>query len=155
MRYVPSSKRGRRRAVRRVPVIGRLVAPHLAPAAHLAWEGSMLLVPVTRLAWGGLLVGAPGLVLGTVTGVPPDRSRKWVLRVLGTRHVLQGTLDLVRPTRTTLRAGAAVDLLHAITCAGAVGFLPEWRRIALLDGTGAVGFAAGGLLRARTGRRRA
>lgn len=153
MRYVSTSKRDLRRAVGRVPAMGRKAVPRLAPAAHLAWEGSMLLVPVTRLAWGGLLVGAPGLVLGTVTGGPPAPSQKLVLRVLGTRHLLQGTLDLVRPTRTTLRAGAGVDLLHAATCAGAVGFWPEWRRIALLDGTGAIGFAVGGLLRARTGRR--
>lgn len=113
----------------------------------------MLLVPVTRLAWGGLLVGAPGLVLGAVTGEQPTGPQRQVLRVLGVSHLLQGTLDLARPTRTVLRSGAAVDLLHAATCAGAVAFRPELRRVALLDGTGAVGFAAGGLLRARTGRR--
>lgn len=113
----------------------------------------MRLMPVARLAWGGLLAGVPGLVLATVTSDPPTRSRTRVLRVLGTRHLLQGSLDLARPTRTVLRAGAAVDLLHAVTCVGAVAFLPEWRRVAVLDGTGAIGFAAGGLLRARPGRK--
>lgn len=126
--------------------------PMLRPVAHRAWAGSMRLMPVARMAWGGLLAGAPGLVLGTVTGGPPVRSQKQVLRVLGTRHLLQGSLDLVRPTPDLLRAGAVVDLLHAATCAGAVAFLPAWGRIALLDGTGAVGFAAGGLLRSRAAR---
>jgi hypothetical protein len=122
--------------------------------AHLAWEGSTRLMPVTRMMWGGLLAGAPGLVLGTVTGRPPVRSQKRLLRVLGTRHLLQGSLDLARPTPALLRAGAVVDLLHAATCAGAVAFLPAWGRVALLDGTGAIGFAAGGLLRSRSARGR-
>ena len=107
------------------------------------------LMPVARLAWGGLLAGEPGIVLGTLTGAAPARAQTRVLRVLGTRHLLQGALDLARPTPFVLRCGAAVDLLHAATCAGAVVFLPAWRRVALLDGTGAVGFAACGLLWAR------
>lgn len=141
MRYVPASKRR----------LKDILRP--AQAAHLAWEGSMLLVPVTRLAWGGLLTGAPGLVLGTLTGGPPTGPQKLVLRVLGAGHLVQGTLDLVRPTPRVLRSGATVDLVHAATCVGVVALLPEWRWVAALDGTGAVGFAAGGLLRARTGRR--
>jgi hypothetical protein len=102
-----------------------------------------------RLVWGGLLVGAPGIALETLTGRPATRSQEWLLRVLGARHLLQGGLDLARPTRGLLRGGAAVDLLHAATCAGAVALSPAWRRVALVDGAGAVGFAAGGLVRAR------
>jgi hypothetical protein len=110
------------------------------------------LLPVIRLAWGGLLVGVPGAVLGALTGSAPTRSRARVLRVLGARHLLQGSLDLARPTPGVLRSGAAVDLLHATTCAGAVVFLPGWRRVALLDGSGAVCFAAGGIRRANAAR---
>jgi hypothetical protein len=106
-------------------------------------------MPMTRLAWGGLLTVMPGRVLGTLTGRPATRSQAGVLRVLGTRHLLQGGLDLARPTHGVLRAGAAVDLLHASTCAAAVAFLPAWRRVALVDGTGAVAFAVAGLVRAR------
>jgi hypothetical protein len=102
-----------------------------------------------RLVWGGLLVGVPHLVLGVLTGRPATTSQARVLRVLGSRHLLQGGIELARPTRNIIRAGAAVDLLHAATCAGAVAFLPAWRRAALVDGTGAVGFAAGGLARVR------
>jgi hypothetical protein len=104
-----------------------------------------------RLVWGGLLLVAPGIALEAITGRPATRSQERLLRVLGARHLLQGGVDLVRPTRGLLRAGVAVDLLHAATCAGAVALSPEWRRAALIDGTGAVGFAAGGLARARPG----
>jgi hypothetical protein len=69
--------------------------------------------------------------------------------VLGTRHLLQAGVELAHSTRAITRAGTAVDLLHAATCAGAVAFLPAWRRAALVDGTGAVVFATGGLTRAR------
>jgi hypothetical protein len=109
----------------------------------------MRLLATARMAWGGLLVGAPDLVLATLTGRPATRSQARVLRVLGTRHLLQAGVELARPTRGVIRAGAAVDLLHAATCAGAVAFLPAWRRAALVDGAGAAGFAAGGLSRAR------
>ena len=109
---------------------------------------------MARLAWGGLLAGMPDQVLRTLTGRPATRSQVSVLRVLGTRHLLQGGLDLARPTRGVLRAGAVIDLLHASTCAAAVAGLPAWRRVALVDGTGAVAFAAAGLARAR-GRRQA
>jgi hypothetical protein len=109
----------------------------------------MRLLAAARMGWGGLLVGAPDLVLATLTGRPATRSQARVLRVLGTRHLVQAGIELARPTRGVIRSGAAVDLLHAATCAGAVAFLPAWRRAALVDGTGAVGFAAGGLSRAR------
>lgn len=99
--------------------------------------------------WGGLLAGAPGVVLVTLDRRPALRSQVVLLRVLGVRHLLQGGLDLARPTRTALRCGAAVDLLHAATCVAAVAFLPRWRRPALVDGTGAVTFAAAALARAR------
>jgi hypothetical protein len=107
------------------------------------------LMPMARLTWGGLLTTMPGPVLRTLTGRPATRSQVVVLRVLGTRHLLQGGLDLARPTRGALRAGAAVDLLHASTCAAAVAFLPAWRRAALVDGPGAMAFAVAGLVRAR------
>jgi len=109
----------------------------------------MRALPVARLIWGGLLAGAPGTVLATLTGRPASTAQSRVLRVLGTRHLLQGSFELARPRPATLRAGAAVDLLHAGTCAGAVAFLPAWRRIALVDGAGAVGLATAGLARLR------
>lgn len=102
-----------------------------------------------RLLWGGLLLAAPGLALEALTGRPATRSQERLLRVLGARHLVQGGLDLARPTPGLLRAGAAVDVLHAATCAGAAALSAEWRRAALVDGSGAVAFAAGGLLRAR------
>ncbi|GAB3981166.1 hypothetical protein GCM10029978_081200 [Actinoallomurus acanthiterrae] len=106
--------------------------------------------PIARLTWGVLLTTAPGVVLETITRRPSTPSQRWVLRVLGSRHAAQAVVDLARPTPTVLRLGAAVDLLHAATCAGAVAFLPVWRRPAALDGVGALALAAGALAQART-----
>jgi hypothetical protein len=106
--------------------------------------------PIARLTWGVLLTTAPGTVLETITGRPATPSQRWVLRVLGSRHAVQAMVDLARPTPAVLRLGAAVDLLHAATCAGAVAFLPLWRRPAAMDGVGALVLAAGALAQART-----
>jgi hypothetical protein len=105
--------------------------------------------PIARLTWGVLLTTAPGTVLETITGRPATTSQRRVLRVLGGRHALQAVVDLKRPSPVVLRLGAAVDLLHAATCAGAVVFLPPWRRPAALDGVGALVLAAGALAQAR------
>jgi hypothetical protein len=104
------------------------------------------LAPVVRLAWGGLLVTAPRTVLRVLTDGAGSEAP--VVRVLGARHVVQGAVELARPTPATLRVGAAVDLLHATTCAAAVAFSPTWRRPALLDGTGAVALATAALIQA-------
>jgi hypothetical protein len=107
---------------------------------------------VVRLGWGGLLVVAPGTVLRVITGAPPvSGSQVRLVRVLGTRHVVQAAVEFGRPTSGVLCAGAAVDLLHAMTCAGAVALAPEWRRPALVDGVGALLLAGGGLLQVRNG----
>jgi hypothetical protein len=107
-------------------------------------------LPVVRLTWGGLLVAAPATVLRMLAaGRPVTGSQARVIRILGARHVLQAAVELTRPTPRARRAGAAVDLLHAMTCAGAVAVSPEWRRPALADGIGALILAGGGLLPAR------
>ncbi|MFL6056967.1 MAG: hypothetical protein ACJ72W_29330 [Actinoallomurus sp.] len=106
--------------------------------------------PIARLTWGTLLITAPGTVLHTITRRPATPSQRWVLRVLGSRHAVQAVVDLAKPDPVVLRLGAAVDLLHAATCAGAVAFLPRWRRPAAVDGVGALVFATGALAAACT-----
>jgi hypothetical protein len=103
-------------------------------------------LPVARLVWGGLLVTAPRTVLRVLTDGAGSEAP--VIRVLGARHVAQAAVELARPTPATLRVGAAVDLLHATTCAAAVACSPTWRRPALIDGIGAVVLATGGLIQA-------
>jgi hypothetical protein len=105
----------------------------------------LLALAAVRAAWGAALVTAPDRVLTAVTGRPPAPSQRAVLRVLGTRQILQAASGVVRPTRTTLRLGGAADALHAASCVAAVALLPAWRRPALVDGTAALGMAAAGL----------
>ncbi|MFB9833531.1 hypothetical protein [Actinoallomurus acaciae] len=107
-------------------------------------------LPVLRLAWGGLLVTAPRAVLHVLSGRAATASQVPVMRVLGARHVVQAAVELARPTPRALRAGAAVDPLHASTCAVAVS--PIWRRPALVDGTGALTLATAGLMQASRAR---
>jgi hypothetical protein len=101
------------------------------------------LVTAARTGWGGLLVAAPGRVFTTVAGRPATTRDRWMLRVLGTRHLAQAAITATRPTPAVRVFGAAVDLLHAATCAGAAAFLPRWRRPGLVDGVAAAGFALG------------
>jgi hypothetical protein len=101
------------------------------------------LLTAARAGWGAVLVTVPGPVFTTVTGHPATARDRWVLRVLGARHLAQAAVTAARPTPVVLGLGTAMDLLHAATCAGAVAFLPRWRRPGLVDGGVATGFAFG------------
>jgi hypothetical protein len=110
---------------------------------------------VVRAAWGALLVCCPGPLLRAAAGHPGSGSDRMVLRLLGTRHLLQAAVTTARPSRTVLDAGGVIDLLHAasqvaLACSG-----PRWRRAAALDAAGAAAFAAAGLRAARPARREA
>jgi hypothetical protein len=107
-------------------------------------RSGLLIMTAGRASWGGLLVIASGRVFSTVTGRPATPGERWVLRVLGLRHLAQATVSAARPTPAVLGFGVAADLLHAATCAGAIGFLPRWRRAGLVDGVAATGFALTG-----------
>src|SRR5438105_7335248 len=90
-----------------------------------------------RAAWGALLICCPGPLLRAAAGHPGSGADRAVLRVLGTRHLLQAAVTAARPTPTVLGAGGVVDLLHsasqvALACSG-----PRWRRAAALDAAGA------------------
>jgi hypothetical protein len=101
------------------------------------------LVTAARTGWGGLLVAVPGRMFAAVAGRPATTRDRWMLRALGTRHLAQAAITATRPAPAVRWAGAAVDLLHAATCAGAAVFLPRWRRPGLVDGVAAAGFALG------------
>jgi hypothetical protein len=57
-----------------------------------------------------------------------------ITRVLGARTVLQNVVVLVAPFRPVVQAGAAVDLAHALSMAGASLRWPAYRRAALASG---------------------
>lgn len=105
-----------------------------------------------RLAWGILLLVAPGRAVRAMGGADLSRSRV-VMRVLGGRHVVQGSLELHSSTGTSAGAGrqksggglgAAVDAAHALTGLALAVSDPRWRRPALIDAGVATMFAGWG-----------
>jgi hypothetical protein len=97
-----------------------------------------------RAAWGAVLVAAPERALTIVGGREPARTQCGVVRVLGARQLLQAVSGIVRPTPRVVSSGAVADLLHGATCVAAVMVLPDWRRVAIVEGSVALGFAAAG-----------
>jgi hypothetical protein len=67
-----------------------------------------------HLVIGAGLIGRPSTAL-QLLGYPDDgRGARSVLRVLGLRHLLQGTVEM-RGGPAVLLGGAVVDLMHAST----------------------------------------
>ncbi len=82
--------------------------------------------PATRLlaaagaAGGVLLVARAPQVAGRLCPeLPPERV--WLVRLLGARLVLQHGAVLAAPRRALVRAGSAVELLHAASMVPAAG----------------------------------
>jgi hypothetical protein len=105
-------------------------------------------VPALHAAWGAVLVCGPARLLA-LTGEEPSPAARRVLRVLGARHLGQAVVTAARPGPWMLRAGSAVDLLHAASCAALAVADARWRRAAALGAAGATAMAAAGLAAAR------
>jgi hypothetical protein len=89
-----------------------------------------------RLAYGAALLARPQLLAGNSAGVGAARLRL-VVRILGLRHLAQGALQALVPTRPVRLAGAAADAAHAATDAGYGALSGRWAPAAV-DGTVAV-----------------
>ena len=100
-------------------------------------------------AAGAMTLLRPHTVGGLVSGTGPTPDAA-VVRVLGGRQLLQGTVLLLRPTALLVIGGLAVDVVHAASMVGAAVIWPGYRRAALASaavaGTSAV--AAALILRA-------
>jgi hypothetical protein len=64
----------------------------------------------TRAAYGAVLLCAPGAVISRCTGQPASTRARAVVRVLGSRHLVQAAMTVRAPSALVLRAGAQVDL---------------------------------------------
>ncbi len=104
----------------------------------------MNVINVSRVAYGALLVAAPGALLRATGGKTEDRLARTVVRTLGVRHIVQGVLSARMPSVTTRRVGAGVDALHALTDVAYAAVNARQRRPAVLDAciAGAFGAAA-------------
>lgn len=103
-------------------------------------------VRLARVAWGSVLLAAPGRVLAVVGD--DDPLLEPVVRVLGARHLLQALL-LGGHSRTAHRLGAAIDAGHVASLVVAAAFSPGRRRVAL---TGALSGSVWALLSLRATR---
>jgi hypothetical protein len=100
---------------------------------------------------GLALLTSPQRVAGLLAPEFP-RERYWVVRAFGARVLVQDAAVLVRPEPAVVAAGAAVDVLHALS------MLPLLRsarygRAAWISGAVSAGAAVGGWALARSQRR--
>jgi hypothetical protein len=72
-----------------------------------------------------------------------------VTRLLGTRHLVQGIVSGLAPTRRVLALGGFVDLMHGASMALLGGLDPDRRRLAWTDSAIAAGWGAASLYEAR------
>jgi hypothetical protein len=91
------------------------------------------------LAWGAALLARPQPV---VNGLAPEfpSDRRWLVRVLGARLVVQNAVVLRAPEPSVVRAASALDLLHAASMLPVL-LLPRYRRAAWISGGIAAAYA--------------
>ncbi|MGY1703390.1 hypothetical protein ACI79C_02360 [Geodermatophilus sp. SYSU D00697] len=82
-------------------------------------------------AWGTALLAVPDRVTDALCPELP-RDRRWAVRVLGARMVVQHATLLVAPGRPVRPIAAAVEGLHAVSMLPLLG-RPRYRRAALIS----------------------
>lgn len=103
-------------------------------------------VDLARLGLGVVAIARPDMLLRASTEPHGGRGKdRVVVRVLGTRYLLQAAagVGLDRPWMPAL--DAATDLTHAATMLGLAALDRSHRRIALLSAAVATGFAVADL----------
>lgn len=102
-------------------------------------------VSVVRAAWGCLLLLAPAWVARRLLWSGGERSSgRAMIRVLGTRQLVQAAATARRPSGRLLSLGAGVDVLHAMTAAAFAASGPDRRVAGGVATVLATGFAAAG-----------
>lgn len=96
-------------------------------------------------------------MLGAVTVIRPDAVASFVsggedlpnanvVRLLGTRQLVQGIVLGLRPLPLVIAGAITVDVLHAISMVGLTAVRPAYRRSALASAATAAASAAAGIL---------
>ena len=98
-----------------------------------------LLAALGAASGAALLTSARAVVDRLCPEFPHDRT--WLARMLGVRLLLQHGAVLVEPHPVLVRAGSAVDLLHAASMVPFVGS-PRYGRAARISGGLAAAYAA-------------
>ena len=108
---------------------------------------SVALIGARALA-GIALLGRPRRTLAVLSDQRPDRNARIYARVLGTRHLLEAIVLWRWTTPDVVRAGAAVDAIHAAS-AGVLVKTRHHPRLALINTASATTFAILGTALAR------
>lgn len=103
--------------------------------------GTPIALALIRIGWGAVLLAVPRRVLAAVGHPQPSPAAKRTVRVLGTRHLVQGGLVLSNPSRLVIGAGAVTDVLHSLTGVALATVSPRWRFAAATDAVLAATFA--------------
>ena len=116
--------------------MSRSLSPRVgAPARQLA---------SARLGWAAVLLAVPGPLYELAAGRRGTPTEVGIVRLLGLREVGQAAITVNRPTAGVLRAGAAVDALHALSMVALALGSAAHRRPALASGTLAAAASASG-----------
>jgi hypothetical protein len=99
---------------------------------------------LVRAGYGAALICMPGRLIQARSGRPPSRRARAIGRVLGVRHLAQAAICGAAPTRWLIGAGAAADVLHAVSMAALAAEDAELRPALLTDAAIATAFAAAG-----------
>ncbi len=106
-------------------------------------SGARLWAVVTALI-GAAMTAMPSLTSRWAAGRDGVAPATTVVRILGSRQMLQGIAVAAHPTRAVVGIGSLVDVTHAATMAAAVVLLPRYRRSAAVSGVLAAASAAAG-----------
>jgi hypothetical protein len=120
---------------------------HSAGAGTGTGTGTDTALAICRLVSASRALLALGLLLqperlAMLVGHGGRLPARWLVRLLGARMLAQSGLELARPTRPVLRAGTAVDALHAASMLALAARRPDYRRSALASAVVAAGSAA-------------
>jgi hypothetical protein len=94
------------------------------------------------------VVGVTSLLTSALPGEPQGRhaasppGAEVAARVLAVRDIAQGVALCWSPTRASVRAGQAVDVLHGASMALLVAYSPRYRRAAASSAAAAVTWLA-------------
>ncbi|HEX4019128.1 MAG TPA: hypothetical protein VHX15_20500 [Frankiaceae bacterium] len=93
-----------------------------------------LFVGVGTAAAGGLALAAPERLCRLVCGGTSPAPPLWVVRLLGTRYLVQAIAEVSSPSPRVWLASSAIDSTHVVSMVAASVAWPAYRRAALVSG---------------------
>ncbi|MBA2772538.1 MAG: hypothetical protein H0U36_00625 [Nocardioidaceae bacterium] len=106
----------------------------------------MKVTTVARIVVGTIELTQPSLLMARHQ---PDVVTRRAIRVLGVRDLVQAIATIAAPSRRVVRAGVAVDLLHAASMLALATADQRRRRLALTSAALAGALAASGAVGVR------